>query len=148
MATAAEPIFHMAYISQASEELGYNDIGEILASARVHNPAQKITGVLIHSDGYFIQLLEGPSEKVVKQTLARIIADERHSNLRVIGEWYSAARFFENPMGFCDSDIQSKHACFSYFRNLFNDSVVFSKTKPDELVTFFVDFSNSEIELK
>lgn len=148
MATAAEPIFHMAYISQASEDLGYNDIDEILNAARIHNPAHKITGVLIHSDGYFVQLLEGPSEKVVKQALSRIIVDERHSNLRVIGEWYSAARFFDSPMGFCDSDVHSKHSCFSYFQNLFSDSMTFAKIKSEELVTFFVNFANSGIELK
>jgi Sensors of blue-light using FAD len=148
LATAAEPIFHMAYISQADQELGYNDIEDILTSARINNPGQKITGVLIHSDGYFVQLLEGPSEKVVKQALSRIIADERHSNLRVIGEWYSSARFFNSPMGFCDSDVHTKHSCFSYFENLFNDSMNFAKTKSEELISFFVNFSNSGIELK
>ena len=148
MATAAEPIFHIAYISQANEELGYNDIEDILTSARINNPAQKITGVLIHSDGFFVQLLEGPSERVVKQALSKIIADERHSNLRVIGEWYSSARFFNSPMGFCDSDVHAQHSCFSYFENLCNDSITFTKSKSDGLVNFFVDFSNSGIELK
>lgn len=148
MATAAEPIFHLAYISQAASELGYNDIEDILATARIKNPSQKITGVLIYSDGYFVHLLEGITEKAVKQTLSRIIADERHSNLRVIGEWYSAARFFNCAIGFCDSDIHSNHSCFSYFENLFDDSINFAKTKSEKLVSFFVDFSKSEIELK
>lgn len=149
-ATATESIFHMAYISQANEELGYNDIDEILITARINNPSCEITGVLIHSDGYFVQLLEGPSEKTVKQALARIITDERHSHLRVIGEWFSASRFFDHtPMGFCDSDLHLKHSCFSYFQNLF-DQPINSSTNPkaEGLVNFFADFSNSGIELK
>lgn len=149
MATAAEPIFHLAYVSQASEELGYNDIEEILAAAKIYNPAQSITGVLIHNDGYFVQLLEGPSEKSVKETLSRIIVDERHHHLRVIGEWHSAARIFgDTAMGFCDSDIHSKHSCFSYFQNLFGDSMIFAKNKSDEMVNFFINFADSGIELK
>jgi len=149
LATAAEPIFHMAYVSQASEELGYNDIDEILTAAKIHNPGNAITGVLIHCDGYFVQLLEGNSEKAVKQALARILSDERHSNLRVIGEWYSAARLFnESAMGFCDSDLHQKHSCFSHLQNIFNDSMSFAKTKSEAMIHFFNDFANSGIELK
>jgi hypothetical protein len=149
LATASEPIFHLVYISQTSEELGYNDIDEILSEAKVHNPAQKITGVLIHSDGYFVQLLEGPNEKVVKQALGRIIVDERHNNLRVVGEWFSAARLFpKTAMGFCDSDMHRHASCFSYIQKLFSNASPFNFAQPRDLIDFFNEFSLSEIELK
>lgn len=148
MATAAEPIFHMAYISRASEELGYKDIEEILTSAQIRNPAQGITAVLIHNDGNFLQLLEGPSEKVVKQTLSRIILDERHNNLRVIAEWHSADRLFgKMPIGFCDSDLHLKHTCFSFLKNLFSDSATLTHFKSEELIQFFIGFANSDISI-
>ncbi|MGD0867293.1 MAG: BLUF domain-containing protein, partial [Rhizomicrobium sp.] len=50
----------MIYVSAANWELGAEDISAILGSARRHNPAQDVTGMLLYIDLGFLQFLEGP----------------------------------------------------------------------------------------
>lgn len=149
MATAAEPIFHLAYISQAHEELSYHDITEILNAAKTESQGHNIGGVLIHCDGYFIQLLEGSSESAVKQTLSRLITNDHHNNLRVIKEWHSTTRLFKQAsIGFCDSDLHTNHSCFDFIKKLIGKSINFSEATSEQFIQFFIQFSISEIELK
>lgn len=100
-------IFHLIYISRASKSLSYSDIQNILATSKVNNAREGITGLLILRDDYFVQLLEG-TESAVKKILGHIIMDERNSSLKVLIETTSEERLFAGwEMAFVDGDLSN-----------------------------------------
>lgn len=101
------PVFHLVYISHASESLSYSDLLNILNSSRRNNARDNITGVLILRDGYFIQVLEGPEDKIQK-LVSTIRRDNRNHTLNVLIEDHSQSRIFGDwSMAFLDGDISS-----------------------------------------
>lgn len=77
------------------------DIGAILLTSRRNNDRDGITGLLYADGRRFLQVLEGPADRV-DATLARIAADPRHYALvelgrrtievREFGDWAMAHR--------------------------------------------------------
>ena len=70
----------LLYVSAARPGLSQAEVDAILASARSHNAAQGITGLLLCIDESFLQVLEGPEAKV-QELFARIGRDPRHSQV-------------------------------------------------------------------
>jgi hypothetical protein len=100
-------VFHLIYISRASQSLSYSDVQNILTTSKVNNAREGITGLLILRDDYFVQLLEG-SEDAVKKLLGNIIMDQRNSSLKVLIETSSNERLFADwEMAFVDGDLSS-----------------------------------------
>jgi len=62
---------------------GEQGIEDILAAARSRNAALGVTGVLYFDGAYFLQVLEGPQASVAA-VFASILADPRHTDLRVV----------------------------------------------------------------
>ncbi len=147
MSASAHEFFHLVYVSEAEDQLAYTDIEDILKSSKANNKLDSITGLLIHRDGFFIQLLESDSKEKVKQTLARIITDDRHCKLRVIGEWTSKNRLFHDwKMGFFDSDINDSE--FPFIQKLFSSVMLASLPDSNEIVSLFKEILSSEVEIK
>jgi hypothetical protein len=69
----------------------------LLAEARAYNARHRITGVLLHANGMFVQCLEGPSSEVAT-LYERIVLDPRHADVvllqsiplsqRHFGDWW------------------------------------------------------------
>ena len=76
-------MIRLLYFSQASQKISDEQVQEILKSSRRHNPGLGITGVLVHGGDIFMQVLEGPEQKVLEQYV-KILGDRRHSNCRII----------------------------------------------------------------
>ncbi len=55
-------------------------IDSILAQSREHNPALGITGILVYSEGIFLQALEG-GRKQISELYSHIIKDSRHTDV-------------------------------------------------------------------
>ena len=92
------------YISNAATHLTTVELDGILATSRRNNAGIGVTGMLIHMDGSFIQVLEGEAE-VVDPLVARIAEDRRHRDFVVIARYPVAARQFPDwSMGYrrCD----------------------------------------------
>lgn len=68
------------YVSVADPALDREDIHRLVDRARVNNRRDGLTGALIYNGQNFMQLLEGPVEKV-ELCLSAIRADRRHSGL-------------------------------------------------------------------
>ena len=68
-----------------SQPFGYDQpmLNGILADARTYNPKNNITGALICREDIFLQLLEGPEEKILL-TYDRILNDDRHLNIELL----------------------------------------------------------------
>jgi hypothetical protein len=100
-----QAVFHLVYFSHASEDIAFSDIQNILQNSRAYNAAIDVTGLLIFRDGHFVQLLEG-CEKDVKEVLGKILLDKRNHGLRVLAQFSTDERFFEDwSMAYVDGDI-------------------------------------------
>src|SRR6185312_3124321 len=73
----------LLYVSQAARNIPASDLDDILAAGRANNLARGLSGVLIHIDGGFLQILEGERDAVM-QTYGRIAGDRRHAHPRVL----------------------------------------------------------------
>ena len=95
-----EEITQLIYTSAAVNELAEDELLRILESSVRRNSDQNITGMLLYSQGSFIQVLEGTAS-AVDMTMTRIQGDHRHGNIFVMSRKISKAREFSRwAMGF------------------------------------------------
>jgi hypothetical protein len=96
------PIFQLCYISHAISPWAGNQLMNLLEKSREGNHALDITGLLLHDNGTFVQLLEGP-EAAVGKLFAHIQVDPRHTDVEALFQATVDERTFpEWEMGFCD----------------------------------------------
>ncbi len=77
-----------------------SQIAAILSSSVRHNLENGITGMLLYSQGNFLQVLEGERDKV-EETYARICQDKRHHNtVMLTEEEVSERQFADWTMGY------------------------------------------------
>lgn len=139
--------YKLIYTSQAKEDICYRDIDEILKKSRKNNDFFDVSGILIFSDGYFIQLLEAATAEIVRATLARIIKDPRHHTVRIIREWTCAERSLkQSSMAFMDHDLQEGSQQF--IQKLFSDSMMVQYPTNHEFVNFFKGFDLAATSLR
>ena len=94
----------LIYTSRATRNLHSGDLVELLDVARTNNEAAGLTGMLLFSQGLFLQQLEGPSA-AVDTILAVLLADTRHTDLTVLAREPVGQRDFPGwAMGFTDPD--------------------------------------------
>ena len=70
----------IVYVSTASRLIESDELESLLVEARGLNRQNNITGVLLHSEGNFMQCFEGP-EEAMRSTYHRILASSRHKAL-------------------------------------------------------------------
>ena len=117
-----ESLHRMVYISDRSAFCSDDDIQNILQASRKNNPQQNITGLLLHTDMRFLQILEGTQDQI-KSTYDRIQKDKRHKN--------SVIKYFEpvKERYFSDWHMGSK--------NISNEELDFDTTiSPQEKAIF------------
>lgn len=96
----SEPIFQLMYVSTAAWNLDSAELTAILDVSRRNNRAVDVTGLLLHLDHGFLQVLEGP-EAAVLHLFERIERDHRHLGLRVLFQQHVSERLFGDwSMGF------------------------------------------------
>ena len=83
----------LIYTSWARPGIRPDEVDSILSSARINNPLEGITGVLIFNGDSFMQILEG-SESAVDELTARLRIDPRHSDMAIRDERVIEARTF------------------------------------------------------
>ena len=89
------PVHQLIYVSLAQKKMLKSDLYIILRKARKNNEHSDVTGLLIYSDEYFIQVLEGKKE-VVKNLFKKISEDTRHSDIQILEERETSERAFLN----------------------------------------------------
>ena len=90
----------IVYVSSATEALTAPQLERLLTAARKVNLENSVTGVLLYSDGNFMQYLEGTDE-AVSLTFSRIQASKKHRSIIEILNQRIAQRSFPNwEMGF------------------------------------------------
>ena len=78
-------VLQLAYASTAVAPFGRPELVALLRQSRGRNVERRVTGMLLHDDGRFLQLLEGAREDVVT-LYAAIVADPRHRNVTTLVE--------------------------------------------------------------
>lgn len=68
------------YLSRATNLFRPESIGELLRKSRENNERLGITGMLVYRHPFFLQVLEGPEEEVVR-LMSRIRTDARHTEI-------------------------------------------------------------------
>ena len=102
--TNSDRLFHLGYVSTETGDLGSAGMVELLTEAHRINTSRDITGLLLHRERSFYQVLEG-SEDMVRQTFDSIAKDERHTGIDVLFEGEVDEREFPDwQMGFLNLD--------------------------------------------
>lgn len=87
-------LYRMIYCSRA-RELDEGAIRQILDACERNNPRENITGMLLFTSDYFVQLLEGSRANVSRRFFTTIAADTRHSEVEIMSSGTVDFRLFE-----------------------------------------------------
>ena len=102
--TNSDHLFHLGYVSTETRDLGSAGMVKLLTEARRINTSRDITGLLLHRDRSFYQVLEG-AEDIVRQTFDSIEKDKRHTAIDILFEGEVDEREFPDwQMGFLNLD--------------------------------------------
>lgn len=95
-------LIHIIYSSAAHVDFNQGQLLDLLASARSKNTGLGITGMLLHIEGSFLQVIEGP-DCDIDSLFETISADPRHDNITtIIRESIPRRSFTDWSMGFAD----------------------------------------------
>jgi hypothetical protein len=94
------PFESILYVSAATRLLSAAQMQQLLDSARARNVQQGVTGVLLYSDGNFMQYLEGPSGGLSKIYKVISNSSQHHGMIELLREPLPAREFAEFPMAF------------------------------------------------
>jgi hypothetical protein len=86
-------LYHVLYRSRATQAPTEADLQALLEQSRTYNAQHQITGLLLYSEGRFVQLFEGP-EAIVRSLYARIQADPRHTQVVTVSDGPGPQRWF------------------------------------------------------
>lgn len=92
-------VHQVLYHSHAAGQPSEAELADLLLEARRYNASQGITGLLLYSDGRYVQVLEG-GESAVEDLYARIQHDPRHTQVVTRSRGRSPRRFAEWSMAF------------------------------------------------
>jgi len=94
----------IVYSSSAAHPFSDAELDALLAQSRANNERLGLTGMLLHRDGRFIQVLEGPDD-ALRERMATIAADQRHGRVTTLLEEEIGERQFPDwTMGFARAD--------------------------------------------
>jgi len=103
-------VFHLVYVSRATQKFEERSLIDLLAAARKKNERRNVTGFLTYDGNYFFQLIEG-DESAVRQLMKTIEHDSRHESIKIIGEFETEGRampvwtMYYAPLNEMDSQI-------------------------------------------
>ncbi|WP_084418577.1 BLUF domain-containing protein [Henriciella litoralis] len=99
----------LIYISRPRHTLTPDSVQDILASARNANREARVTGLLVHVEGMFLQVLEGQPEALAA-AFARVRRDWRHADCQVLFHETVPQRLFEGwPLAYrAERDLELK----------------------------------------
>lgn len=98
----------LVYVSSARQGYLIHEVDQQTEAGHARNAQNDITGILLHYNGNFLQLLEG-APGIVDTTLGRIKADQRHRGLLVLyDETVDARRFSDSSTALLVNDHNAK----------------------------------------
>jgi hypothetical protein len=99
-----DPLYILGYASTQAKQMGTPELLELLNQAREYNQTHHITGLLLHREDSFMQVIEGHRSQVL-ELYERIKADPRHQRVETLFEDEIEEREFSDwQMGFIELD--------------------------------------------
>jgi hypothetical protein len=83
----------LVYSSRATAPFDETHLASLLQQSRADNGRVDLTGMLLHRDGRFLQVLEGPDE-AVRERMDAIAHDPRHESIRILLQETTTERLF------------------------------------------------------
>jgi hypothetical protein len=142
-----DKIRQVVYASKATHKMLPEDLAEILKIARSRNLAADITGILLYRRGHFLQVLEGPNERLTA-LLDKLSTDPRHGSVRILSDGVVPARAFGAwSMAFQDVSGLEPGALPGYSRFLKNGfGSVECIRYPHKVLRMALAFRDSDVE--
>ena len=102
--TSDDELIHLAYVSTQTRDMKAADLIGLLREARGLNERRNISGLLLHKNQSFFQVIEGARSRV-QEPFNSIMCDQRHEGVEVLfDEPLEAREFSDWQMGFLDLD--------------------------------------------
>jgi hypothetical protein len=125
-------VIQLIYSSAATTAFSAEALRTLLLRARAHNTTEAISGMLLHVDGAFFQVLEG-EPAAVRRLFAKISGDHRHTKVLLLLEREITARNFPDwSMGFFDASGRGSllpgYRKTSGFADLLGDTAMIQRT--------------------
>ena len=96
-------VWQLLYRSMQAYEMETADLMKLLFDARSYNRENGITGLLLHHEGEFMQLLEGDQDEV-RRLYRKIAEDSRHRDVVIEREAEASRRSFPAwQMGYAEA---------------------------------------------
>ena len=133
-------MYRIIYLSSADDTVTETELHNLLKKSKIYNSKNLVTGILLHIDGDFIQVLEG-DETIVTELYDKIKIDKRHKGIIMVSRGTVEERqFAEWSMGY----KATKYSEINKIEGLkeFNRSLLFSQDDKIAL-TFLSVFLNS-----
>ena len=93
MSNLPNDLLSIVYSSSAAHPFPDEELAALLATSRANNARTRLTGMLLHRSGRFLQVLEGPAD-VLRERMSVIAADPRHLDVRILLQETIDARQF------------------------------------------------------
>jgi inhibitor of KinA sporulation pathway (predicted exonuclease) len=132
---------YILYLSTASHLMKEDELVSLLQVSRNNNKRKGLSGMLLYSEGTFIQLLEGDEDQL-KSTYQAIEKDRRHYNIIKMLDGESSERHFpEWTMGFKSANAEEMEE----FKGYINPSKAGFLTEEDAppLITMLKTFADT-----
>jgi len=84
---------YLIYMSTSVRLFNDAELKQLLRTSQANNAVNKLTGMLLYSEGTFVQVLEGEAE-VLDKIYAEIQHDSRHKNIIKLAEGNLDERIF------------------------------------------------------
>ena len=101
------PLSRLVYYSTVTYPIEVGNIenllDEVISSSRENNARRNITGALLQGGDFFLQVLEGRRPDL-SETIARIMADRRHHDVRLVDFRVIDQRKFGDWSTYCLQD--------------------------------------------
>lgn len=82
-------LYRIVYRSKAAIKLSHDDIDQLALKASKKRNKLKVTGWLIHQDGFFMEVIEGEEIDVKTLYFENIIHDKNNIRSKIILEGYT-----------------------------------------------------------
>lgn len=125
-------IHYLVYISVAAKTLTEEDLFAILKTSIHNNQRDQISGMLLYCGGKFIQVLEGPKERV-NEVFEKISMDPRHKRIAMLLEGNLTERNFAGwNMGYksISPDELEQVSGFRDIEQFFTETTIDDKSHP------------------
>ena len=129
-------MYRLIYLS-TSNNLNDHDLTNLLVKSQKSNRLNNISGILIHKNGEFIQVLEG-EKKAVLDLFDVIEKDSRHKNVIAFDKKEVSERYFSGYFMAFDQKHFEKLNDFEALRDFNHDKII--KSDKDAVLKFLKTF--------